>query len=81
MVLVPDLESYESSARRRGPVWTTASISRVEVTRSFFEIRDRQARTDFGIGGATLREHAPVLYFDVESARISSTRSCPTSCR
>jgi hypothetical protein len=67
IVLVPDLDAYEilSPAARPGlqggiylPGW--------EVTRTFFELRDTEVGTNFGLGGFSSRERFPSLYFNVE---------------
>jgi hypothetical protein len=66
-VLVPDLKSYDilSPASRPGldnvvylPGWS--------VTRTFFDLRDDNARTDFGIGDALLQDRPPSMFFNIE---------------
>ena len=67
VVLVPDLEAYPilSPAARPGldenvylPGW--------QVTRTFFELRERMPTTNFGLGASASKEHFPSLYFNIE---------------
>jgi len=67
VVLVPDLEAYPvlSPAARPGldenvylPGW--------EVTRTFFELRERMPTTNYGLGASASKEHFPSLYFNIE---------------
>lgn len=67
VVLVPDLAAYPllSPATRPGldenvylPGW--------EITRTFFELRERPPATNFGLGGTASSETFPSLYFNIE---------------
>jgi hypothetical protein len=67
VVLVPDLEAYPilSPATRPGldenvylPGW--------EITRTFFELRERPPATNFGLGRAASQEAFPSLYYNIE---------------
>jgi len=67
VVLVPDLEAYPilSPATRPGldenvylPGW--------QITRTFFELRERVPVTDYGLDGSASTESFPSLYFNIE---------------
>lgn len=67
LMLVPDLGAYPllSPATRPGldenvylPGW--------EITRTFFELRERAAETSFGLDDSAARETFPSLYFNIE---------------
>ena len=67
IVLVPDLEAYPilSPAARPG-LDETVYLPGWDVTRTFFELRDKPIDTDFGLGGTISKERFPSLYFEIE---------------
>ena len=67
VVLVPDLEAYPilSPAARPG-LDESVYLPGWQVTRTFFELRERMPTTNFGLGRAASRESFPHLYFNIE---------------
>lgn len=67
VVLVPDLGAYPilSPAARPG-LDENVYLQGWQVTRSFFELRERIPAADFGLGTDGTRETHPTLYFNVE---------------
>ena len=70
VVLVPDLEAYPilSPATRPG-IDQDVYLPGWEITRTFFELRERAPATDFGLGGSASKESFPSLYFNIEVRR------------
>ena len=66
-VLVPDLGAYPilSPATRPG-LDANVYLPGWEITRTFFELRERVPVTDFGLGGSASNEIHPSLYFNIE---------------
>ena len=67
LLLVPDLGAYPilSPATRPG-LDESVYLPGWEITRTFFEFRDRVPATDFGLGGSASNESFPSLYFNIE---------------
>ena len=67
VLLVPDLEAYPYlSPTTRPGLDENVFLPGWNITRTFFELRDRLPATDFGLGAAASSESFPSLYFNIE---------------
>jgi hypothetical protein len=67
VMLVPDLEAYPyTSPATRPGLDENVFLPGWQITRTFFELRDRLPATDFGLGAASSSESFPSLYFNIE---------------
>lgn len=67
VLLVPDLEAYPFlSPTTRPGLDENVFLPGWEITRTFFELRERAPATNFGLGNSASRENFPSLYFNIE---------------
>jgi len=67
IVLIPDLEAYPIlSPTTRPGLDENVYLPGWEITRTFFELRERVPVTDFGLDGSASTERFPSLYFNIE---------------
>lgn len=66
-MLVPDLEAYPLlSPTTRPGLDENVYVPGWQITRTFFEFRERTPATDFGLGDSSSKESFPSLYFNIE---------------
>ena len=67
VLLVPDLEAYPFlSPTTRPGLDENVFLPGWEITRTFFELRERTPATNYGLGNSASRENFPSLYFNIE---------------
>ncbi len=67
VLLVPDLEAYPFlSPTTRPGLDENVFLPGWEITRTFFELRERTPATNYGLGSSASRENFPSLYFNIE---------------
>ena len=67
VMLVPDLGAYPLlSPTTRPGLDENVYLPGWEITRTFFELRERAAETSFGLENSATRETFPSLYFNIE---------------
>jgi len=70
LMLVPDLDAYPFLIPATTPgLDENVYLPGWEITRTFFELRERVPATDFGLGGSASNERFPSLYFNIEVRR------------
>ena len=66
-LLVPDLEAYPLlSPTTRPGLDENVFLPGWEITRTFFELRERAPTTNFGLGNTASNESFPSLLFNIE---------------